>query len=233
MKIALIGYGKMGKLVEEMTLKNGHEILLQVSRDSFSAEDLRSIDVGIDFSHPTGILERIKMFADAQKPLVIGTTGWDHQITDAKEVIEKSKVGCLYAPNFSIGVQAFMQLVGFAAQLINPFVEYDVGGVEWHHQQKLDSPSGTAKALTKQIAIHMPRSQPFEFASVRCGHIPGTHTIEFDSPCDTITISHQARNREGFALGALQAAEWILDKKGFYTMEDLIRSKVKHVTTTH
>lgn len=224
MKIALIGNGKMGKLIEELALSQGHEIVLKISRQGPSIKELSSVDVGIDFSHSSGVLNNIRAFASQKKPLVIGTTGWDEHLSEAKKVVEKSGIGCVYSPNFSIGVQAFLQIVAYAAQLINPFHEYDVGGIEIHHRQKLDSPSGTAKAIAKQIAQQMQRPHALEFASVRCGHVPGTHTIEFDSPHDTITLSHQARNREGFAKGALKAAEWIVDKKGFYTMEDLIRN---------
>lgn len=229
MKLALIGYGKMGKLIEEIALSQGHEITIKSSqRDGLlktHVSRLQEIDVGIDFSHPSQVLEHVQIFASCQKPLIIGTTGWEEMLPKVKSLIEEARMGCLYAPNFSIGANLFMQIVSHAAELMNGFEEYDIGGVEFHHRQKLDTPSGTAKALAKKVMEKMVRVNRFEFASVRCGQIPGTHTIEFDSAVDTITLTHQARSREGFARGALKAAEWIIGKQGFCTMEDLILFK--------
>lgn len=204
MKITLLGYGKMGKLIEQLALASGHEIVNH------------SPDVYLDFSHADCILNNINTCIKHSKPLIIGTTGWDHQLQEVKNKINNANIGCLYSPNFSIGIYLFMKLIKNSEKL---FKEYDVSGMEAHHRTKKDQPSGTAKALSSLF------SPPIEFSSVRCGFIPGTHTIYFDGPSDSITLTHQARNREGFALGALKAAEWILDKKGFYTMDDWMEHK--------
>lgn len=225
MKIALIGYGKMGQLIAQLAPHKGHEIVAIISRTTKTVHEqldqLRAADIWIDFSHPDAVLEHLRQSIAQEKPLIIGTTGWENQLQLAKELVAASSIGCLYAPNFSIGIHLFKKIVSYAAQLIAPFAEYDLSGIEYHHKHKLDAPSGTAKALSSSITHHLPHLEGFQFSSVRCGHIPGTHTILLDSPVDTITLSHQARNREGFAYGALTAAEWLLNKKGFFTLDDL------------
>lgn len=226
MKIALIGYGKMGRLIAQLAPHRGHEIIAIVSRSTKDTDSqlnhLHEADILIDFSHPEAVLNHLHQSIALKKPLVIGTTGWDNQLALVKELVASSSIGCLYAPNFSIGVHLFKKIVSYATQLIAPFAEYDLSGIEYHHKQKLDAPSGTAKALSSTIMEHLPHLKDFQFSSVRCGHIPGTHTLHLDSPVDTITLTHQARNREGFAHGALTAAEWLKNKKGFFTLDDLI-----------
>jgi 4-hydroxy-tetrahydrodipicolinate reductase len=228
MKIALIGYGKMGKLIEQLALSQGHEIVARFSKQhsylSFQ-QTFEEADVVIDFSHFSCVMDNVRLCIEHRKNLIIGTTGWEKQKKEIETMIRASSIGCLYAPNFSIGIHLFMQIIRYAAQLINPFNEYDVAAVEYHHRGKKDSPSGTAKVLTQQLLNEMDRLNQFEFASIRCGHIPGTHTIHFDCPVDTLTLTHQARNREGFAYGAIQAAEWIKEKKGFFTLEDMLKAK--------
>lgn len=233
MKIALIGYGKMGKIVETVALEKGHEIVFK-GKELDSAID--QADVCIDFSHPSCVMEHIKMVSKAKKNLIVGTTGWYDQMEYVKSIVKESQIGFLYAPNFSIGVFLFLKIVEEAATLFHPFDEYDVGAVELHHSKKADSPSGTAKLLVNALLEKMERKQNVEInavqgqidphtlhvASLRCGSIPGTHTVLFDSPADTITLTHQARNREGFARGALFAAEWLEGKKGFYSIDDLL-----------
>jgi 4-hydroxy-tetrahydrodipicolinate reductase len=204
MKLALLGYGKMGKLIENLALEKGHTIV-----------PLQHADVALDFSHPDAVIKHIKEAAKLQKPLVMGTTGWYDHLDEAKSIVKKNNIGFIYSPNFSLGIQLFLQIVEAAAKIISPFKEYDASGVEYHHRQKVDNPSGTAKAIAEKF------DHDLHFASVRCGSIPGTHTLIFDSPADTITFTHQARNREGFALGAIAAAEWILNKKGFYTFQEM------------
>jgi 4-hydroxy-tetrahydrodipicolinate reductase len=157
--------------------------------------------------------------------VIIGTTGWEEHYSIAKEIIKQCKGSCLYAPNFSIGVYLFQQIVTYAASLMHPFKDYDVCGIEYHHRQKLDKPSGTAKALSQNLLQNMPRLHDFSFSSVRCGHIPGTHTLHFDSPVDTLILTHEARNRQGFAHGAIMAAEWLLNRQGFFSIDDMMQDK--------
>jgi 4-hydroxy-tetrahydrodipicolinate reductase len=225
-KIALIGYGKMGRMVEDVAIQKGHTI--------FSKQDIHLADVCIDFSHPSVVLENIQMVAKAGKNLVVGTTGWYDHINQVQTLVEKTKIGFLYAPNFSIGVHLFLKMVSYAASLINQFDEYDVGVIESHHNKKADSPSGTANAICNVLLQNIDRKKTIvsdgeqispstlQVSSLRCGSIPGTHSVLFDSQADTITLTHQARNREGFARGAVSAAEWLQGKKGFFTLEEMI-----------
>lgn len=216
MKLALLGRGKMGTMVEKAAAVRNHEIV-----------GIQSADVCIDFSHPDVVLANIKMAAELKKNIVVGTTGWYEHLPDIKTLIEVKGTGFLYSPNFSIGIHLFMKIVSRAAELLNSHQEYDVGGCESHHNQKADAPSGTAKALTEILKNYYDKAQNLQFSSIRCGHIPGTHTVLFDSPADSITLTHTARNREGFAQGAVCAAEWLHGKKGFYTLDDmLVRCKV-------
>ncbi len=226
MKIALIGYGKMGQLIEQIAPTKGHQIVAHFSRHLGTPQerwqDLSQADLAIDFSQGAFVLEHLKTCLSLNKPLVIGTTDWEEQLVPAKKMVEQANGSCLYASNFSIGIYLFQQIISYAASLFQSFSDYDVSGVESHHRQKLDQPSGTAKALSQNIMHHMPRLEELSFSSIRCGHIPGTHTLYFDSPVDTLTFTHQARNRQGFAHGALMAAEWLLPRKGFFTMEDMM-----------
>lgn len=232
MKIALLGYGKMGRLIEKAALLKGHEITARISRQlgatQENQEKLEKADVAIDFSHPACVISNLEFCLKIEKPLIIGTTGWEEQLTLAKSMVERMKGSCLYAPNFSIGVYLFKQIVAYAATLFQPLKNYDVGGLEYHHKQKVDSPSGTAKNLEQTLLQNMPRVKDFKFSSIRCGHFPGTHTLYFDSSVDTVTLSHEARNREGFAQGAILAAEWILSKRGFFSIDDMMKDLERH-----
>ncbi len=237
MKIALIGYGKMGKLIGEMALQHEHKIVATInSSQEITRELVEHAEVCIDFSHPDTILDNIKRLAELNKNIVVGTTGWYDHVDIVRRIVETHKIGLIYSPNFSIGINLFLRIVKEAASLMNHFDEYDVGASEIHHSQKADSPSGTAKALTSLLVDHIDRkktinydmaNQPIAFdelhcASLRCGSNPGFHSVTFDAPADTIVISHQARNREGFARGAITAAEWLQQKKGLFTMHDLL-----------
>lgn len=184
-------------------------------------EELEQADIAIDFSHPHAVIKNLSICLSMGKPIVIGTTDWEKDLPRVKEMVAKANGSCLYAPNFSIGIFLFKQIVSYAASLIEHFDEYDPSAIEYHHSKKVDSPSGTAKHLEKILLEHMPRVTDFHFSSVRSGHYPGTHTLKFDSPEDTIILSHEARNRNGFAKGALLAAEWLLGKHGFFTLEDV------------
>ncbi len=228
MRIALLGYGKMGQLVEQLALANNHHIVARISRQFGGLENhlqsLEQADLAIDFSQASAVLNHLQLCLSMKKPLIIGTTGWETHLETAQLMVQQSQGSCLYAPNFSIGVYLFQQIVAHAASLFQSFPHYDVSGIEYHHRQKLDQPSGTAKSLTKHVLHCMPRLQQFNFSSIRCGHIPGTHTLLFDSPNDTLTLTHQARSREGFALGALMAAEWLLPRQGFFTLDDMMQA---------
>lgn len=221
MKIALLGYGKMGRLIEQEAEKKGYAITAKGSR-TLNAEEIKGADIAIDFSHAACLLEHVELAGKLGKNLVIGTTGWEKSHHEVLCLLEKYKIGALYSPNFSLGVTLFNKIVEDACKLMQPLSQYDVAGLEMHHNAKQDAPSGTAKKLGEIIREHLGLTEPLSFSSVRCGDIPGTHTVVFDSAVDTITLTHQARNREGFALGALTAAKWVLGKKGFYTLDDML-----------
>ncbi len=225
MKIALIGYGKMGKAVEQHAIAKGHTIVATIdSKGSF--EDLTAADICIDFTRPDCALNNIQKVAALKKNLIMGTTGWHDQLETARAIVKDASIGFLFAPNFSLGIALFLQMVEHAAKLIAPFNCYDVSGIEIHHNQKLDSPSGTAKNIIEKLQAHLPNNQvPIEFSSLRVGSVPGTHTTLFDSPADTITLTHTARNRDGFASGAIVAAEWLQGKTGFFTLSDMLLAK--------
>lgn len=210
MKIALLGYGKMGKLIEREALLKEHEIILKTNSQEKDLSKIGNADICIDFSNSESVFTHLSECVKQKKNVVIGTTGWEEKIQDAKRMVEDSDIGVLYAPNFSIGVHKFIKLLEYAAKALG---EYESAGVEWHHSQKKDAPSGTAKEIMKRLGIN--------FSSVRCGSIPGTHEVIFDSPFDSITIRHEAKGREAFAKGALDAAAWLLGKKGFFTLEDI------------
>lgn len=223
MKIALIGYGKMGKMIEKVATKRGHSIVARMSTNQWDLEDLKKADLCLEFTNPESVLENIKKIAELKKDLIIGTTGWHQNVESVQAIIEKNQIGALYSSNFSIGVQLLLRILNYSSQLINAFEDYDVAGVEFHHQQKKDCPSGTAIEITKIMEKNIKRIKKFPFSSIRCGSMPGTHTILFDSPCDTLSIQHEARNREGFAKGAVFAAEWLKGKQGLYTFEDCLK----------
>lgn len=204
MKIYLFAVGKMGSLIKQKAVN--HEIV------NFCHE----ANVCIDFSHHSLVLDNIKMACDVKKPIIIGTTGWDEDLEKAKQLVLDSNNAALYSPNFSLGVAHFRQLLSHANTIFDD--QYERAGIEWHHIDKKDAPSGTAKLLSRDLNLKTP------FSSVRCGSIIGKHEILFDSPYETITITHEAKNRDGFACGAIVAAEWILNKKGWFTLDDMLYS---------
>lgn len=225
MKIALIGYGKMGRLVEKAAPERGHLITAKIHPRHWRPEEIENADICIDFSHPDCAVGNLKWAASMRKNFVMGTTGWTEHLDAVKQLVKDSGIGFLYAPNFSIGIALFLRIVEEAAKLIAPFEEYDCGGWECHHALKADSPSGTAQAILGRLTDIMKEKNP-QFTSTRCGSFPGTHTLIFDSPADTITLSHQARSRDGFVQGALSAAEWLQGKSGFFTLQDMLKSGV-------
>lgn len=227
MKIALLGYGKMGKAVEKAAARRNHSICQKNGEDC---------DLFIDFSHASVILDHIDLCIAAKKPLVIGTTGWYEHLEQVKQKVASSGIGVLYSANFSLGVNLFARVVQEASKLLHPFENYDVAGFELHHNQKSDTPSGTAQVLAEKILQHFPRKkrtlytcenrkiekEELQFTSLRLGGQVGTHSVIFDSEQDSITLTHTAKNRDGFAEGAVIGAEWLLGKKGFYSIDDLL-----------
>lgn len=227
MKIALVGYGKMGKMVELSALERGHKVVARFDSSIWDENMIQSADVCIEFSQPEAVLENIKQAAKYKKNIVVGTTGWYDQLEGAALIAQNANIGVLYGPNFSVGVNLMLAILAQASKLIDHFDEYDAAGIEAHHNQKKDSPSGTALQIARVVEHGMSRLESLPFSSVRCGFIPGTHTVMFDSPCDTISITHTARNREGFARGAVQAAEWLEGRKGFYTFDECMQSIIQ------
>lgn len=222
MKIALIGYGNMGQMIEKIALSQGHEIVARMTSVEWDLGRLESADVCMEFTHPESVLQNVQKVAQLKKDVIIGTTGWHEKMSTMRAIVEEGQIGALYSANFSIGIHLFLEILKYSAQLLDQFTEYSVAGVEYHHSKKKDSPSGTALEIARSIKENMERVDEVPFSSIRCGSIPGTHTLLFDSPSDTIVISHEARNREGFAMGAVQAAEWLRGRKGLYTFHDCV-----------
>ena len=199
-------------------------------------KSMSNVDVCIDFTNPSAVIGNISKISKFRKNIVVGTTGWYDKISEAKNIVKNSKTGLVYASNFSIGVNVFFKIIENAAKIFNKIDDYDIYGYELHHNKKIDSPSGTAKTIGEILIKNIKRKnkllfekidrkiEPNElhFASVRAGFIPGTHVVGFDSSADTIELKHAARNREGFASGAIMAAQWIQNKKGFYNIDDLL-----------
>lgn len=227
MRIALIGYGKMGQMVEKTAICRGHAVVACMTSNRWDMEQLQKADICIDFTQAECVADHVRIIADYKKPIIIGTTGWNDQMDLVKSIVEENQIGALYAPNFSIGVYLLHHILAHASNVMNAFEEYDVAGIDIHHNRKKDSPSGTALELARTVERHMHRIEQVPFSSIRCGSVPGTHTILFDSPCDTISITHEARNREGFAKGAVLAAEWLLGKRGFFTFEDCMQEVIQ------
>jgi 4-hydroxy-tetrahydrodipicolinate reductase len=256
MRALLIGYGKKGHLIAHLAPQYGIAIsgvvdanyntltntLPQscVGYSSLTQEAIDSCDIAIDFASSKDICQRILLLSAAQKPIVIGTTGWEKNEQEAKKIIKDTMGALLYSPNFSLGIALFSRLVSHASELFSAFPQYDVGILETHHRQKQDAPSGTGLALANTLMRHYPErklthelsdskgldTQEIHLSSHRSGFHPGTHEVSFDSAEDTISLTHRARSREGFARGALESAFWLLDKKGWYTLDDMIEEKI-------
>lgn len=237
MKIALIGYGKMGKIIERVAKDRGHEIVSVIdidNLDDFQSEAFKSADVAIEFSVPHVALSNIRSSFAAGVPVVCGTTGWTEHLSEVKQEIALKGYTLFWSSNFSIGVSIFMAVNKYLAKLMNKFTAYNVEMTEVHHAQKLDAPSGTAITLAEGILENLERKtswskeveltpESLAIKSIREGQVPGIHSIVYDSEVDSITITHDAKNREGLALGAVIAAEFTAGKKGFYTMKDLLK----------
>lgn len=254
MKIALVGYGKMGKLLEAKALERGHQISAIVdpyiaeeksspgtriykSLDSLLSPD-ESPDLAIEFTRPDTAAENLLFLLKHKIPAITGTTGWDNKMPEIRAAAKESGTSIFWAPNFSLGMNLFYLLASYAAEIFDPFSEYDVGGFECHHNKKADSPSGTARALTEKLLGRMTRKKKavFEkldrppapdeihFSSLRVGSVQGIHSIVIDSAADTIELTHTLRSREGLVAGALKAADWLIAQKktGFFTMDDML-----------
>lgn len=246
MRIAVVGYGKMGKLIRSEALVKGHTVSAVIDPASLDAEvtaanvdaqSLEGCDVAIDFTHPSVVVDHIMLYARLGIPAVIGTTGWYDRLAQVGEAVADTDCAIIYSGNYSLGVALFLQVVKQAARLFSRSGVYDPFLTEIHHAQKADSPSGTALMLATSVleafegkhtiveeTLHQKREEDaIHLASVRGGWVPGTHTVYFDSPQDTIELTHRARSREGFAVGAVQAAAWIASgRKGFFTLDDLL-----------
>ncbi len=227
LKIALVGYGKMGHLIEQLAANHDCEVTLRL--DSKSNEGARSldsnalsaIDVAIEFTHPASAPGNLKKLAAAGIPTVTGTTGWFSHLADVRSAFEKAGTGLVYGPNFSIGVAVFRKLVSEAAEMLKNEADYGAWAWEIHHDAKKDAPSGTLLHLVEAMKA-AGYARNVDVSASRAGKHPGTHEVGFDSVADTITLRHVARSREGFALGALKAAKWIASRQGVHTFEEVL-----------
>jgi 4-hydroxy-tetrahydrodipicolinate reductase len=225
--LAIVGYGKMGKLIESLAPEYGFEVRAKFSGGSnpggsgLSHETLRGIDVAMEFTTPVAAPVNIQRLAVLGVNSVVGTTGWFEQLPTVREAVAQAKSGLVWAPNFSVGMNVFLQAVTLAAALFAKHPEYEAWGWEIHHSAKKDAPSGTLKKLAEEMR-GAGYARPVGLSSSRAGAIPGTHEIGFDSPADMITLRHTAHSREGFARGALQAARWVAGKKGFYEFKEIL-----------
>jgi 4-hydroxy-tetrahydrodipicolinate reductase len=259
MKIILSGYGKMGRLIERQAMESGHSIaaiidpMIEKTQSELGSAIFKTLEgfekqhglpdicIAIDFTSPNAVIANIHDFAGKKIPLVVGTTGWYDKLDDVKDLIERNQSSLLWAANFSLGVNLFYRIAAYCAALFDPYPEYDVAGYEAHHNQKMDSPSGTAKVIADLVLKNMerksklvwdkldhpPEPDEIHFASLRAGAIPGIHALLFDSPADSIEIKHTVRSREGLAAGALSAAEWLAKateagKCGIFTIDDVL-----------
>lgn len=239
MKIALLGYGKMGKEIEQIALSKGHEIVLKITSKNisdFKKENLQKADVAIEFSNPNSVVENVLKCFEASVPIVAGTTGWDDKESEIKALCKEKNQTLFFASNFSIGVNLFFELNKTLAQLMNKHNEYKVSIEEIHHVHKKDSPSGTAITLANQLIENSDKlkkwinkesenKEDLGVVSLRKDEVPGTHSIKYWNEIDEIEIIHKAHSRKGFAAGAVIAAEFIKGKKGIFGMKDILTLK--------
>ena len=230
MKIALLGYGRMGKEIEKIALQRGHEIVIK--SNSSDDYDIKLADVAIDFSVPTSAFQNISNCINNNIPVISGTTGWLEKYDDAVTLCNQKKGAFIYASNFSLGVNIFFELNNQLAKMMNSLSDYKISMEEIHHTKKLDAPSGTAITLAEGIIENSQKTEweldgkksetSIPIVAKRIPEVPGTHSIDYTSEVDTIEIKHTAHNRKGFALGALVAAEWIIGKTGVFSMKDVL-----------
>lgn len=238
MNLAIIGYGKMGKMIENTALKREHNIVLKLtSKDQWNAQTLKKypIDVAIEFTHPDAVVENIKKCFDAHIPIVVGTTGWYQHLNEIKKICIEKNQSLLYASNFSIGVNLFFKINEYVARLMSQYNTYKIQMLEVHHTQKKDAPSGTAISIAEQILKHHSQLEKWTLQKMDNHHLyidvnrtddeKGYHSVKYESNIDCIELSHHAYSREGFALGAVLAAEFLKNKKGIFTMQDVLNIK--------
>ena len=230
MKIALLGYGKMGKEIEKISIERGHSISVIIDKE----DDVKSLigsDVAINFSTPSSAVSNIKLALDSSIPIISGTTGWLENYNEIVEYSKNTKTSFMYASNYSLGVNLFFELNKILTRLLNKHDQYKIALQEIHHTEKIDKPSGTALTLAEDIikdtdyedwSFKNNTNKTIKMESVRENNVPGTHKVKYDSGIDSIEITHTAHSRKGFALGAVVAAEWIIDKKGVFNMTDMI-----------
>ncbi len=236
MKIALLGYGKMGKAIEKIALERGHEIVLKIGLENkaeATTENLKQADVVIEFTGPESAFENVSKCLNAGLAVVCGSTGWNEKLEEAKVICAKNNAALIQASNFSVGVNLFFELNKMAAKLMQAHPEYKVQVDETHHTQKLDAPSGTAISIAEQIIDNYPgfsswsvtpEENQLPINAFRVDDVPGTHVVKYSSAIDDIELTHTAHSRTGFALGAVLAAEFINNKKGIFTMRDVLFS---------
>ncbi len=250
MNIALSGYGKMGHLIEQLAIVQGHTVTATIDPVSPAAQykeitekSLADADVVIEFSVPSAAVRNIRKMAALGKNIVVGTTGWYEEMETVENITVNSGIGLIWSGNFSTGVNLFFRIARYASALFNLFTEYDPFIHEYHHNGKADSPSGTASMLGTIVLDEIERKKrrvteslkrkieedELHISSTRGGSIPGTHVLAFDSPVDTIELRHTARSREGFASGAITAAQWIQNKKGFFSIDDMMQDIIEGV----
>ena len=242
MKIVILGYGKMGQLIEKFSMKRGHDIFRIIDkeeREKITAADIAGADVAIDFSEPAAAIDNIHLCFNANVPIVVGTTGWYEQLQEIKTLCEQEQKTLLYGSNFSIGVNIFFHINKLLAKAMSPYQQYDAQVEEIHHIHKLDSPSGTAITIAEGILDNIqgknkwinnligeaeeaiPKADELLIESHRIDEVPGTHTVLYSSEVDQIEFKHTAHSRAGFALGAVVAAEWLQNKQGFYQVTEM------------
>jgi len=230
MKLALVGYGRMGRMIEQLAPEYGFETALKLDEwnnaggAGITPENFRGIDVAIEFSVPAAVVSNIERLAAVGVNTVAGTTGWHSELARVREIVEEKGIGLVWSPNYSVGVNVFFRLVREAARLLEPQPGYSAWGWEIHHRTKKDAPSGTLLKLVDEMR-RAGYSHAIDVSSNRAGAHPGTHEIGFDSAADTLTLRHTTRSREGFARGALQAAQWVTGKKGFFEFSEILFGK--------
>lgn len=237
MKIALIGYGKMGNMLEQTALKRGHEIVSKIDLnniDDFSSPEFRSANVALEFTAPTVAEQNIRAAWAQNVKVVSGTTGWANGLQALQNELKSNGKTLFWASNFSLGVNIFLEINRYLAKIMNDFNQYDLSIEETHHLEKKDAPSGTAITLAESILSQIDRkkswelspekkSQNIEITAIRSPNVAGIHTVKYESFEDIITLTHNAKSREGFALGAVLAAEFLENKNGFFSMKDLLK----------
>ena len=226
-RLAIVGYGKMGRLIEQCAPEYGFSVAVKLDEfnnanfEGVTADNFRGVDVAIDFSIPAAVLRNVESIAALGVNIVVGTTGWLNEMERVKAAVKRHNIGLVWSPNYSIGVNAFFRLVSEAARLLANEPSYGAWAWEIHHATKKDAPSGTLLKLVEDMR-KAGYQRPIDTSASRAGEHPGTHEIGFDSAADTITLRHTARSREGFARGALKAAQWLIGQKGFHEFSEVL-----------